>query len=95
MKHLLCFLAFEERTPMSKVTHDDVVNRVNHAMHFLDTMKVHENNIRSQSMVEQGSPFHGFLISYRPEPASMVRGRAGVVGTRSTQMMVAFHCNGL
>lgn len=80
---------------MEQVTHQNVIDRVNHAVRFLDTMRVHENNIRGQSMVDKGSPFHGVLISYRPENASIARGRAGVVGTRSMQMMVAYHCSGL
>lgn len=46
-------------------------------------------------MVDLDSPFHGALISYRPDQEALTKGRAGVLGTRSTQMMVAFHCSGL
>lgn len=80
---------------MDQVTHKDVITKVNQALHFLDTMKTHENNILGPSMVQPGTPFHGVSISYAPEDESLARGRAGVVATRSTQMMVGWHCRGL
>lgn len=88
-------LGLDERTPIEKVTHQHIVTRVNSAVHFYDTMKTYESNLRPYNMVDQDSPFQGVLISYRPEASSLERGRAGVIGSRSSQMMVAYHCSGL
>lgn len=80
---------------MSKVTHANVVEDVDKAVYFLETMKTHEQNIQSHNEVDLGTPFHGYLISYSPEKASFERGRAGVIASRATQMVVAWHCRGL